>query len=588
MPAHWKTLIVNVLVAGLSIAATNSSSAQEAASTQEPLKTLKATRHANHQAWQAIDQASTRVVGWQRLPDVPSYREFLDDSLEFESSRSVGSVSQGRLDNAHRLPEVGRHHSIIERHRSRDTAWSTEPMLNAILFSARHVNENAQGAPLRVGNMSRRDGGNIRWSRSHNSGRDADLAFYVTDLDGNSVPAPDLLQFDDEGIPFEREDLRFDTARNWLLVRGLLNNPYAQIQYLFISEALKTRLLEFAQASQEPESLIARARDVLHQPTDALPHDDHFHLRIGCPRMDRLAGCVESGPRWEWGNYHHPELIAQVLKFRKALDDPNPETRLAALDYLSEMRSPFASEFALTWAIRDDDPTVRSHAIQVASRAWPWSATTVVMAQNLIEEEASTLEDRAWGYSILRRSRDELAFEFVKSRLASDAVEPRERVYAARALGHFMVPELVPFLIEQLAEHPAAVREELATVLRRITNHSLDYDWVTLASTHADIASERWAAWYEEHREEQRDKWLSRGFAQSGVEISEYDAETMDALIDLLPRAPDHVVYNINLTLRELTGRWSPLESTDGHALYVRWADWWQKNRARYAAQPSS
>ena len=38
---------------------------------------------------------------------------------------------------------------------------------------------------------------------------------------------------------------------------------------------------------------ISRASEVLHQPSDAPPHDDHFHLRIRCTADERKADCVD-------------------------------------------------------------------------------------------------------------------------------------------------------------------------------------------------------------------------------------------------------------------------------------------------------
>ena len=35
------------------------------------------------------------------------------------------------------------------------------------------------------------------------------------------------------------------------------------------------------------------AAQVLHQPTDAPPHDDHLHLRLRCTETEGRAGCRE-------------------------------------------------------------------------------------------------------------------------------------------------------------------------------------------------------------------------------------------------------------------------------------------------------
>jgi len=58
-------------------------------------------------------------------------------------------------------------------------------------------------------------------------------------------------------------------------------------------------LLAYAPAHSENPVLLAKAAALLHQPSDAQSHNDHMHLRIYCPRADRLYGCVDRGPqRW--------------------------------------------------------------------------------------------------------------------------------------------------------------------------------------------------------------------------------------------------------------------------------------------------
>jgi penicillin-insensitive murein endopeptidase len=91
----------------------------------------------------------------------------------------------------------------------------------------------------------------------------------------------------------------FDVATNWLLVRALLEDPVVDVQYLFIASPLRQMLLDHAVALGEPPELVERASAVLVQPGDALPHDDHLHLRIYCPPGDRALGCFDRGPqRW--------------------------------------------------------------------------------------------------------------------------------------------------------------------------------------------------------------------------------------------------------------------------------------------------
>jgi penicillin-insensitive murein endopeptidase len=86
----------------------------------------------------------------------------------------------------------------------------------------------------------------------------------------------------------------FDRARNWALIRALLQEPTVDIQKIYIYEPLKHLLLAHARAAGEPNALIARADAVMTQPLDSSKHNDHIHVRIACPAGDRLLGCRDS------------------------------------------------------------------------------------------------------------------------------------------------------------------------------------------------------------------------------------------------------------------------------------------------------
>src|SRR5262249_29992679 len=92
---------------------------------------------------------------------------------------------------------------------------------------------------------------------------------------------------------------QIDVPRQWALVKALITDPLVEVQWLFVYEPLRQRLLAYAASIGEEQSLIDIAAATLRQPVGALPHDDHMHLRIYCPRSDRALGCEERGPlRW--------------------------------------------------------------------------------------------------------------------------------------------------------------------------------------------------------------------------------------------------------------------------------------------------
>lgn len=551
----------------------------------DPVDISPAVAVASSATTAAVAESSRRVVGWRSVPDDLTYAEILDEERAIEGSLSMGTTGRGELESSAELALEGEHHSVIERHRNRGTRFATDEMVQLVEYAAAEVADQFPGATLRVGNMSYEGGGDIPWSSSHNSGRDADLAFFCKNKNtGEPVLAPDLLHFDEDGIAQSRPELEFDVERNWALVRALLTHPEIEIQWIFISSSLKQMLLDHAQAIGEDEQLIMEAGYVLHQPTDAPPHADHFHLRITCDRDDRIEGCQDWGPRWEWVDWNKDALLARTLALRDALDDPEPQVRMQALDFLERIRSPYAPEVALLAALDEQNEEVRLRALDVAKSIPYWSATAIVAAHRYVDSDRPVRE-KALAYAVLRQSLDPMVPGIVRDVLTDNNRSVSERALAARALAHALEPELIPFLIDQLQTQPADVRAELAMVLRRIANHSHDIDWSSAGAGERASAIETWRAWWDERQDVERDVWLLEGFERHGFELEQlFRLGAVDHIIPMLETAPDHVAYNANQTLRRITGRWSPLEAWDNERLHEYWSGWWSKNRERLMA----
>lgn len=536
---------------------------------------------------QAVTSAGERAVGWwEPLPAQPDFEKLLDPKREIIHSLSLGTVGRGELLNAARLAHDGEHHSVIERHRKRHTQFGSDALIEVILDSAKLVSKAYPGSKLRIGNMSRKHGGDIPWSASHNSGRDADLAFFCkTKKDGKPVLAPGLLDFDSSGQGIKRPDLVFDVERNWKLVEALLTHERVHIQWLFISEGLKRLLLDHARKTGADEEVIKRAAKVLHQPTDSSPHDDHFHLRITCPERDRLEGCLDFGPRWEWVDWHYDDLLARSVAIAGAFRAPKEETRIRALDFLERIRSPYAPELALAAALHEKNDKVRKRALEVASDVPIWSGAAVGAALRFVERDEYSLEEKAYAYGVLRRAADSLALERLQKRVANTELDAAERKLAARSLAHLMEPKLVPFLLEQLEKQPDEVREELAVALRRITNRAENVDWDKASDKARSEALASWKKWWKGSRDKPRDAWLEEGFVAHGVEADDvFTIDAVDELIPMLQKGPDHVAYNANLTLKRVTGRWAPLEAWSHARLHRYWSRWWRSVRKRMVA----
>lgn len=520
------------------------------------------------------------------LQSVPDYTTILEAWKSPTGALSVGTTSRGSLLGSVELPMEGPHHIIIARARPRKTRYGHPTMIDVITHTAAHVDAEFPGSKLAMGNIAYKKGGDIRWSVSHNSGRDADIAFYVRDaMSGKALDAaPDLITFDDEGHSTDYKGYEFDVPRNWSMVKGLLTHS-AQIQYVFVSEGLKAKLLAHAQLIEEPAELITKASEALRQPAESLPHNDHFHLRLACDLADRVRGCVDNGPRWAWGNWHEDELTAYTHAMIPALNDPDPAVRLLALDYIAAIGSPVGAEFALGVAAYNDMEDVRKKALKVGTSFYTLTGSAHVTAQNLIRHPDTDLSARAKLYAMLRRSRDIWTVDFALAQLADDTIVPKEQAWAARSLAHHMKPELVPILLEQLRTSTSTkVREELAVVLRRITNRSEQIDWSRARDEDVTQGIANWERWWEAHAQMPREAWLRQGFVEqlSLEPETVFTATSIDPMIQALPDAPDHLTYNINRSLREFTGKWSSLEQRNNAKLHKMWSKWWKKNRGRF------
>lgn len=230
------------------------------------------------------------------------------------TSISWGPSNRGKLMNPDRLPPRGTGYYIPPRWNKRGLAWGTDEMTQMIVYVGRQIDARYPGARLSVADISLRRGGPSAWHRSHQTGRDVDLLFFARNTKGNPVYLDRMAHFQADGTSKPAKDatgaflptVRFDDARNWFLIRTLMENPVAEVQYVFMFRGLKQRLLDYARRRGEPPDIIAKASYIMRQPGDSAIHDDHMHVRIYCSRTDREVGCRDRGRlRWtkKWRKY---------------------------------------------------------------------------------------------------------------------------------------------------------------------------------------------------------------------------------------------------------------------------------------------
>lgn len=174
--------------------------------------------------------------------------------------------------------------TIPDTWRRRGLRYGTRGLVRLVERVAKRMKKSFPGSTLQVADLSMPNGAKTAWHHTHQSGRDADLLFYAIGPDGQPAPPPaDMVRY---GVTGRGEDglRRFDSARNWSLVRALITEPAARVEKIYVAPWLERRLIDFARSRKVNAGIIARAAKVMAPPGRTVPpHDDHFHVRIACP-----------------------------------------------------------------------------------------------------------------------------------------------------------------------------------------------------------------------------------------------------------------------------------------------------------------
>src|SRR5512139_11241 len=153
--------------------------------------------------------------------------------------KSVGSPNEGRLEGGRKL-EPSKALRVVGGHR-----WGVPTLVGMLERSSARVAKRFSGSVLTVGDLSRKGGGDVEGHRSHESGRDADVGFYLKKGQKPWV-APRFAAIDEEGKAVGLPSVRFDDARNWALIEAWLTDREASVLQIFVAQHVKLRLLAAA------------------------------------------------------------------------------------------------------------------------------------------------------------------------------------------------------------------------------------------------------------------------------------------------------------------------------------------------------
>jgi penicillin-insensitive murein endopeptidase len=263
---------------------------------------LREARHAETHA-EPSDEDLAEIA---RMP-----RSVSPSDLEPNPSVSVGYPNRGLLRFG---MQINDDKGLRVKVGSLDARHATGELVRLIESAAREVAFRYPRAQLTVGDLSRPGGGRFRPHVSHQSGRDVDVGFYMLDRRSTPVNNHVFVRFNNQGMGRQWGSLyKFDAARNWALIESLLSQSTTDVQHIFVSNAIKWRLIQQAVKEGANPEVVMRARRVITQPRHGAPHRSHFHVRIYCADDDRPM-CKDRPPFYAWHERADQSLAVSVPK----------------------------------------------------------------------------------------------------------------------------------------------------------------------------------------------------------------------------------------------------------------------------------
>jgi penicillin-insensitive murein endopeptidase len=384
-----------------------------------------------------------------------------------EPSLSVGHPWSGRQEGARNI--CAHEGPLLHAYScARGLGWGTEGLVDLLVDVAHTLQGQYPDVKLVVGNLGRRNGGEIPFSVSHQSGRDADVAFVMFDRKGNQVlPLPlvhirgKYLDGRDEG-----QYARFDPERSWAVARAFIADP--RVQWVFVADPLKEAMLDWARAHNEDPATLIRAEFVLKQPSTSTPHDDHFHVRLYCDDDSRMAGCLDRPPLWSWADSRSEAFEEHVSEQVRAWGTGEDALRLDALTRLTRYeRADLASQVIEAWPFEDA-------ALARAARDYLARVDLSAVAARLLDR-ALALLPTGGGLDLLAAARDlptHLVDRFLERAVTTEGLPAPARLAVLRVARGAGGPAPLHALADNWRPFGADERRALLDSARFVLNRS--------------------------------------------------------------------------------------------------------------------
>lgn len=508
-------------------------------------------------------------------------------------STSIGSTSWGKLHRARRLPLRGRHHRFFAHIKDRATFYGTQELARLIREVARRVAREFRGSVLRLGNAGFRSGTKIPWSISHQSGRDIDLAIFALDKKGRSAKLTDFVKFNRTGRA-QGGKLRFDVKRNLSLVRALVMNRTATVQWIFIYRPLKNILLAHAEKTGVAKEVIERLRAVLRQPSDSAPHRDHFHVRLYCSAQDRLHGCLDRSPFHAWHDRADALFEKRVELLERIARHPAAGTRREAMAKLVDLRAAKATA-TFVRGLTDSSRGVRRAAWQGLKLVGTVTDVPGILKVLKTTRQAKRAADIFVLLSHIRATElVKIALELLadpNALLHPDVVKRGLRPFKISAIDILQEQgrkEAAQAVRPSLEASDKAVRKRAHLALRHMTNQPIKGRMDTRHKKRRQRIVAAWDDFFDKQGDESWFQWLRLGFEARGLVFKRkmLHATSVPTLIKAIRHREDVVSINALRVLGEITGHHIAPKARTKRNSQRHWTYWWRDHKDRFAQSP--
>lgn len=484
-----------------------------------------------------------RVQEHMRVAKPESTREFYFTPKEANDTFSIGDTRDGYLVHGKSVPSPSLTLRQLPVQYERGIAFATTEMIQLLVDTADVMQKKFPKTQMMLGNLGLRDGGDIPYSVSHNSGRDADIGFYLRDDKGTSVRLPDLYKINRKFKTIGADaEYTFDLEKNATLIETLLMHPTIHVQFIFVAKHLRQALLRELIRRHGSSEIVDRFEQSVQNQS---AHDDHFHVRIYCSDADICAGCIDRSVIHPW--HEDPVLKAQqcVAMHERQIRSKKADAieKALSIQRLALMGAAPSHENLILSALESESAVVRSAA--------------AFAAQSLGKNAVFALSKRypREGDARVRRA-------ILQALIGVDSTETRKVVHSElSSLELPKRPEIIPLLVDYIEHYPNQTdAQPLFTAwqnlsaLSECTPIARAFEVVSCQSFCTDVAGcdmARATAWMAENGEKSRQSWLKSGFQSAGYRVTEFGNSDIPQLLNAIS-GPACVSVNAQLILREI------------------------------------